>query len=680
RKLLQIANNKDFDPHGSIAVAKIYAEAKKYWQDENVVAESLENWKNSEIPQNNKNLHALWNGNDVSIALLIKQLGETHEENEINKILAVILSFGTEGRECLAAALNSDRPALVFNAARGLAGSIHADEIFLLYPALFADSPLSNEQRNQIAETLRQRNFKLPDKDSVSAAAENVSAFADSVSAAAESAAAELLKRSRDYLEKKRSLKPAFDGFVRFWNWDEKEKNVKYIRMMLPAAYRFFAYRYAAQAYKIKPEIEEIQRFYLLTFFERAAYLNGLDKPFDLDATGLNATLAKTEPDPKQQQVLLQQILLDAMAKEYYAAAQVAVVLLGISKNRELLQPAPNGKPCPLVQAVVAKNRRVRFAALEAIMTIQPEQPYSGSSFVAETLVWFSRADGQRILVSAHPKLSNAAKTAGFFIGCGYRGELAQTCRDAMKLAAETPDTELVVVDSRTPEPAVANFVQEMRKDARTADIPIAVLTNAAAFSDEMPNYQNRSEMQKIDQLQPAAPFALSLSQTYPVIVNDDGAKWLNDDLLGKTDVEPVPTVVRIEQAHKSLGWLKTIVEAAQNGQKIYHIEELDDVVFRALRSDVRIGKGLELAAVVKSNAVQAAIYEIAANSLQPIELRRKAAENFGKSLDAFGVLLRGQQIQHLYDRYNASEFESKETQELLGNIIDLVEKKYEKK
>ncbi|MDR1268382.1 MAG: hypothetical protein LBK82_02545, partial [Planctomycetaceae bacterium] len=274
------------------------------------------------------------------------------------------------------------------------------------------------------------------------------------------------------------------------------------------------------------------------------------------------------------------------------------------------------------------------------------------------------------------PKQTNAAQTAGFFIGCGYQGELAQTCRAAMQLAAETPDTELVVVDLITSEPTVAEFVQEMRNDARTADIPIAVLSNNETILESAPNFQSRLEMQQTDKLQPKAPFAVSLSQTYPRVVNDDGAKWVNDDLFAKTGVELVPSGVRLEQAHKALGWIKTIVENAQNGQKIYHFDDLEDTVFRALRSDGRIAQGLELAAVIKSGSMQVAIYETAANSLYPIELRQKAADAFQKSLDNFGILLRGQQVQRLYDRYNASEFEPKETQELLEKLIDFLEKK----
>jgi CheY-like chemotaxis protein len=662
RKLLQIANTKEFAPQGSEAVTKIYAEAKKFWQHDNTVAEAVENWQTtSQLQQhhqklnNPKTLHALWNGQHVSASQLIEKLGETQNEHEIEGIIAVILSFSTDGRELLAVATNSENNTLAANAALGLARSIHAEETFLLYPILLAPSSLSEQQQHKIIQILQNRQLKLPNT---------------------ENAAAELHARANDYFDRKRSLKPDFDGFVRFWNWDEKERKIKYIRMILSAAYRFFAYRYAEQAYRIKPEIQEIQRLYLTTLFERTAHLNGRDTKLDPNTTGLTNILAKTEPQPQQQRLRLEEILQFAIRKEHYAAAQVAAQLLGMLNDKESLKSNTHGEPSPLVQATVAKDQRVRFAALSAIMALQPETPYAGSSFVAETLVWFSRADGQRVLVSAHPKHTNAAQTAGFFISCGYQGELAQTCRAAMQLAAETPDTELVVVDLVTSEPSVAEFVQEMKIDPRTAQIPIALLTNNNALLESAPNPQPRNEMQHFDKITPNAPFALSLSQTYPRVVNDDGAKWINNDLFTKTNVELVPPALRLEQAHQALAWITTIVENSQNGQKLYHFEELEDTVLRALRSNGRIEQGLELAAVVNSAAMQAAIYEVAANSLLNIELRQLAANSFQKSFHRFGILLRGQQVQRLYDRYNASEFEPKETQELLESFINLIEKK----
>jgi hypothetical protein len=732
RKLLQIANNKDFEPHGKQTVAKIIDEAKKVWQDDNIIAEALENWQHPEHPKNTKPLHALWKGHNLSLAQLIGKLAEIDNEYDSTALLSVIRSFSTNGRESLAAALDSNNPALIFNAAEALANLIHANETFLLYPALFDNSqqnPFSKEQRDKLLQILKNRGLKLPNTNN-----------------ATENAAAELFNRANDYFIKKRPLTPEFDGYVRLWNWDEKEKKVKYLRMVLPDAYRFFAHRYAEQAYRIKPEIREIQRLYLLTRFEQTAHLIGRDTLFgvnnkekitsenankttddadktaenanetteDADETaenanettnnadetaenanettenadetaenvgetslfGLSEVVANIEPDPKKRRSLLEEVLLFAIRREYYAAAQVAVQMLGTLNDKDALIPTADGKPSPLIQAVIAKDQRVRFTALEAIMTLQPETPYAGSSFVTETLVWFAHANGQRVLISAHPGLANAAQTAGFFTGCGYQSSLAQTCRETMQLAANTPDTELVVVDLLTSEPSVSEFVQNMRNDPRTANIPIAILTNNEITLQSAPNSQNKTEMQHIDQLQPNAPFNLALAQTYPRIVNENGAQWLNNDLFTKTGVQHVPPNLRIQQAQKSLQWIKIIIENAQNGRKIYHFDDLEHTVINALRSDVRVEQGLELAATIKSNPLQVEIYETAANALHPIEIRQKAANAFKKSVQTFGVLLRGKQVQRLYDRYNASEFEPKETQELLGSIIDFVEEK----
>jgi hypothetical protein len=102
--------------------------------------------------------------------------------------------------------------------------------------------------------------------------------------------------------------------------------------------------------------------------------------------------------------------------------------------------------------------------------------------------------------------------------------------------------------------------------------------------------------------------------------------------------------------------------------------------VLDALHSERRVKEGLDLAAVVKSPVVQSAIYDAAANNTYPMEIREYAGEAFERSVKTFGILLRGNQIQRLYDRYNQSEFEPKESQELLSRLIDAVEQKVEEK
>jgi hypothetical protein len=134
---------------------------------------------------------------------------------------------------------------------------------------------------------------------------------------------------------------------------------------------------------------------------------------------------------------------------------------------------------------------------------------------------------------------------------------------------------------------------------------------------------------------------------------------------------------VRLTQAKQALDWLREIKLAElESGQKIYHFDDFDSIVLDAMHSERRFESGLKLAAVVKSAAVQSAIYEMAANAVYPMEVRNQAGEAFEQSIERFGILLRGNQIQRLYDRYNQSEVEPKESQELLSRLIDAVEQK----
>ncbi|MDR0869660.1 MAG: hypothetical protein LBN39_02605 [Planctomycetaceae bacterium] len=481
--------------------------------------------------------------------------------------------------------------------------------------------------------------------------------------------AAALAARANDYIEKNRPLRSDADGRVLCWVENGKDGKAQTALLSVPAAYREYAYRCAKQAYSLDTAFETL---YYLTAFERAAHKKEEGKEYEQEA--VPASLSPSS---------LERILTESLKREQYGAAQVAATLLGEKGKAETQLNTADGQPSPLVLAVVAKNRSVRFAAAEAVMKLKPQKPYPGSSFVSETLTWFSRADGRKVLVSAHPNQTDAMRTAGHFIACGYKSEIAKSCKEAMRAAADSPDVELVVVDLRCADPPVPSFVQELRNDARTAEIPVAVLTDDKSVLETAPvpqTMQSLPAMQKIDRLLPDNPFAVSLSLPYPLISSDEAAKWVNTDLLEKTGANPVPPEKRIEQAKQALSWILEIIQETENGQRVYHFETLDDTVSRALRSDVRLTAGLPLAAAVKSGTIQNSLYNAAADIIHPLEVRRKAADYFIQSIEKYGVLLRGQQVQRLYDRYNASAEESKESQELLGKILDAVEKKTLKK
>jgi len=709
QKLMQLAIHPEFVPLGKEAVAKIIDEAKKHWQDPERIAEALKETQwftdgaraggisppvSPQIrPEALPALRVLWKGDHLSVQQVFEKLGTLEDEREADELTAVLLSLRPDMKEALAATLWSLNAKLRFHAARGLAASVTQQDSFLLYPFLFIENilppgaeeeaVLSDTGKEVVRNILQQRRIAVPSQ---------------------EQAAAILFERATDYFERRRPLRTDADGLVSYWLWGargDEESTMWQMRVNIENGYKEFATRYYRQSYDIVPKTSANYKTYknarIIAALERLGHTS-----FGLPVIVNHLRgLEKEDLEPLLQQSLEK----DSM----YAATQVIEWLKDWRDDVEDLLKSTDGRPRILVQATVAEDRRVRFAALEAIMKImfshesrernnveRPDDepndpvapaiayapgfhgPFAGSSLVADTLVWFSRSEGQSVILSGHPQMATANQTASLFLGLGYQTDVATTCRDLFRLAAASPDVEAVFVDARTPQPPVGEFVQVMRQDARTAEIPIAVLgsdvTRAGGISP--PVTQPRDSL-----VQNRGTNARPLFGEYPRLASEEAARWVLDDLFDKTGVRIVPPDVRLEQAKQALRWLREIKLAElESGVKIYHFDDFDAVVLNALHSERRVREGLDLAAVVKSAALQSAIYELAANVIYPMELREYAADAFENSVQTFGVLLRGVQIQRLYDRYNASEFEIKESQDLLSRLIDVVKEKTEEK
>ncbi|MCL2710524.1 MAG: hypothetical protein FWE95_06565 [Planctomycetaceae bacterium] len=730
QKLMQLAINPDFVPLAKEAVANIIDEAKKHWQDEERIAEALREtqWftdetKNDETKNETKAgmersamtdtpqlrpealpaLRVLWKGDRLSVQQVFEKLGTLEDEREADELTAVLLSLRPDMKEALAVATESFHPTLMYRAARGLAASVSPQESFLLYPFLLNDNcseekKLSEAEREAIKNILAQRRITIPSH---------------------EQAAAILFERATDYFERRRPLRTDADGMVAFWfggivvGGEEITAGfsvpgilgfyIDHDSCSVEHAYLMFANQYYGQSLEIiQGSSENFRTYRMMSEITRLEYAGRMGMFLDTDASLLehedtwlrrhamkhfeiadHFTDLLYDPD-----IQLEDILQQSLEKNCFHAATIAVFLLSCTKQiggLDLLT-STNGKPRPLVQAVVSKDRNVRFAALYAITNFNQKEPFAGSSLVAETLVWFSRSEGQRVILSGHPQMATANQTASLFLGLDYKTDVATTCRDLFRLAATSPDVEAVFVDARTPGPPVGEFVQVMRQDARTAEIPIAVLggdLNGASPGDLRP----------------------PLFGEYPRLASEEAARWVLNDLLVKTssphvipaqagiqteDVNPVSlaprlrggderggmAATRLEQARQALVWLREIkeVELKPGALKIFHFDDFDAVVLDALHSARRVREGLDLAAVVRSPVLQSAIYDLAANAIYPMELREYAGDAFEQSVQRFGILLRGQQIQRLYDRYNASEFEPRESQVLLGRLLDVVE------
>ena len=72
----------------------------------------------------------------------------------------------------------------------------------------------------------------------------------------------------------------------------------------------------------------------------------------------------------------------------------------------------------------------------------------------------------------------------------------------------------------------------------------------------------------------------------------------------------------------------------------------------------------------------QQSLLDLASNPISAMETRQAAVQAFAASVKRFGKLLTPSQVAEQYDRYNASEFAGKETQQVLGQLLDILEDK----
>ncbi len=123
---------------------------------------------------------------------------------------------------------------------------------------------------------------------------------------------------------------------------------------------------------------------------------------------------------------VIEDVLAGAMAEGYLLAAAAAADILGEIGSVDLLARG-GATPSVLARAAAHSDRRLRFAATGAIMKINPDQPFAGSSAVTEDLVYFAGSYGTPRALVAHPLSAEGQKLVGILAALGYQADVAAT-------------------------------------------------------------------------------------------------------------------------------------------------------------------------------------------------------------------------------------------------------------
>lgn len=569
-------------------------------------------------------MEGLLQGGRVSIEALIAALADPSRAGQHEMIRAALGQFGRAVVDPLLAALHGGDAKLKIQAIYTLAG-IRAPEAvpFFLAPAVAPDT--DEELQTTAKRGLITFGRPVPD----------VTVATDM-----------LLQEANDYLTGRKRFREDLDGNVTVWIWDDQSHRPVALQRPAGDAAMVFASRLAEDAHRLRPDDEQVRVLYLTCLLEQAAQVAGFENPLLIAVDSAAGKAAAAGLD------VVENVLVYAMEHDYVGAAVSAVRILG-ERGSVLEQLCAKGSMTPLIRAVAHDDARVRFAAIEAVVALDPNAPFAGSASVVDAVCHFATSQGQRRALVAGPSTSESQRIAGHLADLGYIADTARSGRELMELALRSADYELVLVDEALQQPTVDFLIQQLRHDNRTALLPVGIWARDGRLA-------RAEHAARRDPLVTAFPRAHS----------QEVVEWQVEQVLALAGMKRLNSAQRLQQAGQAMQWLADW----SVGHKVFRLPRKIDAVYEALFIPELAPQAMTILASTGTPEAQRALVELASRWTQPLSQRKAAVEALWDNAEGHGVLLTSTEILRQYDLYNRSEKLDRPTQQILSAILNCLE------
>lgn len=362
----------------------------------------------------------------------------------------------------------------------------------------------------------------------------------------------------------------------------------------------------------------------------------------------VSEALAKWNPTAED----MNRWLSRTLEKRWYCGAWAAVCWLAESGEGTGLAGA---SVPPLVRALEAPDRELRFTAVEAVLKLAPGGGFRGASQVWQELLYFARGKGVREAVVAAPSPIEGTQMAAFLKSGGF--ESVQIVSDGaalLRLVPERPDCEVVLVSAALQNPPVELTLQRLRAHPRGGEVPVLI-------------YGETEWLPKADRISQKIPMWLSVAK--PRDVQDLTNLVQQVRLLPGAD-RTLPAD-RIRHARTALTWL---VAASENPPEGLTTTDLEEAARGALQTPGLEPLAIQILAQLATPAAQMELVEAVSREVWPLDLRLAALGGFGEAVKKRGVQLTTEQILRQYERYNQSAHRDPAVQRLLGLVLDWIE------
>jgi hypothetical protein len=446
------------------------------------------------------------------------------------------------------------------------------------------------------------------------------------------------------------SVAPDPDGLVEMWSWDEAARAVVSRKLPSGDAALLLASRLAADRAALEPSSPDAQRMHLVTTLELAKVLGGLDQPVQIPAdspAGRALQGVSTET--------LNAVMADAIKLGRIPPILAAAEVLAQAGDANVLTSAGPSES-PLALALRHPDRRVRRTAALSILKLKPQVAFPGISRTLEPLAQVIRTTGASRVLIGHPRGEEAQTLVGFMNDLGLEGDVAYTGRRLAELATTGPDFEIILISDAIDGPPVAELVQWLRKDYRTAGIPIGVMATTEALYDLRYAFVNDP-----------------LTAVFPRLHSSEVARGEVEKVVALAGRNYISVTERTRQAQEALAAFAEIA-ARRDARSLWDILRHEPALIAALDNPALSGGTSAVLARLGTPKSQTALIDFASQTSRSIAERETAAAAFAASVKTHGLNLAQEQILLQFDRYNGSERQPPESQAVLSGLLDAIE------
>jgi CheY-like chemotaxis protein len=325
------------------------------------------------------------------------------------------------------------------------------------------------------------------------------------------------------------------DNQVELWQWSDATKQLSSARVPAAEARIVWMSKLARMLAQLQPQNPDYQRRALVLAWEaESSKLAPRNWP-------VNPKFI-SQADPQ----FLNDVLTESLKYNHSHAAISAIKAMAEQHNPSVLM-TPDGKPSPLASALGSPNRNVRFAALTAIMALDPTSPYPGSSRVPEALAWFAASSAEQRALVAMPTSAAATNLAGQLASQKFSAEATNSGRELLAMARDMTDVEAIFVDMDIILPHIREVLYELRMNPATGEVPIAIMAAEGRLEAAK---KLAEEHQRVIAV--------------PRIHSDEVLTKVVQQLAALNDLDAVPANERVAQATQAKTWLTKLESGAR--------------------------------------------------------------------------------------------------------------------